>query len=248
MDLTGEADDDPQKVGTPAADLLAGMDAALRRRVRADRSRAHRQRPRRSTSRMVESMTRFMTPRLVPYLGSGERAAPLAARKDSVIAIYQVFDTADEPMTLGLRQRRDLAALLGRGGAGPTWRRTPACDERRPARGAAEHRRGHPGDLCKTRRATMARTCSRAASVPAGPINRADEVTQDPALLARGLFYAMRDGERASRRWDSASTFDGNRGLSSQPTAAARRRTASACCATARLERRIERDRRACAF
>ena len=28
MDLTGEADSPPQKVGTPAADLLAGMDAA----------------------------------------------------------------------------------------------------------------------------------------------------------------------------------------------------------------------------
>ncbi|SDC79562.1 CoA-transferase family III [Mameliella alba] len=29
MDLTGEPDGPPQKVGTPAADLLSGTDAAL---------------------------------------------------------------------------------------------------------------------------------------------------------------------------------------------------------------------------
>src|SRR5690606_7641544 len=29
MDLTGEADGPPQKIGTPASDLLAGQDAAL---------------------------------------------------------------------------------------------------------------------------------------------------------------------------------------------------------------------------
>ena len=28
MDLTGEPDSPPQKIGTPAADLIAGMDAA----------------------------------------------------------------------------------------------------------------------------------------------------------------------------------------------------------------------------
>jgi crotonobetainyl-CoA:carnitine CoA-transferase CaiB-like acyl-CoA transferase len=49
---------------------------------------------------MVESMSRFMTPKLMPYLGSGD-VARRAGGRDSVIAIYQVFETADGPMTLG---------------------------------------------------------------------------------------------------------------------------------------------------
>jgi len=50
---------------------------------------------------MVESMTRFMAPRLVTYLGSGELPRRSGAR-DSVIAIYQVFKASDSMLTLGL--------------------------------------------------------------------------------------------------------------------------------------------------
>src|SRR5205814_4326346 len=90
----------PQKVGTPAADMLAGHDAAMA--VLAALLRRHRD----GTGceidvSMVESMSRFMAPRLMPYLGSGQVNRRSGGR-DSVIAIYQVFDTADEPMTLGL--------------------------------------------------------------------------------------------------------------------------------------------------
>ncbi len=36
----------------------------------------------------------------------------------------------------------------------------------------------------------------RAARIPAGPINRVDEVSADPLLHQRGLFYCLADGER----------------------------------------------------
>lgn len=95
MDLTGEPDEGPQKVGTPAADLLAGQDVALATLA------AIIERQRTGVGKaidvsMVESMVRFMSPRIVPYLGSGEPVTRSGGR-DSVIAIYQVFDTADEP-------------------------------------------------------------------------------------------------------------------------------------------------------
>ena len=48
---------------------------------------------------MVDSMTRFMSPRIVPYLGSGEIPHRSGAR-DSVIAVYQAFETQDKPLTL----------------------------------------------------------------------------------------------------------------------------------------------------
>jgi crotonobetainyl-CoA:carnitine CoA-transferase CaiB-like acyl-CoA transferase len=100
MDLTGEASGPPQKVGTPASDLLAGQDAALA--VLA--ALYGRQRTGVGTHidiSMVASSTRFMASRIVPYLGSGK--LPMrSGGTDSVVAIYQVFETADYPITLGL--------------------------------------------------------------------------------------------------------------------------------------------------
>ena len=50
---------------------------------------------------LVESMTRFISPRISSYLGSGE-VPTRSGGTDSVIAIYQAFETADKPITLGL--------------------------------------------------------------------------------------------------------------------------------------------------
>ena len=84
MDLTGELAQGPQKVGTPAADMLAGHDAAmavlaaLLRRTRSGQGCA-------IDIAMVQSMSRFMAPRLMPHLGSGEVYRRSGGR-DSVIA------------------------------------------------------------------------------------------------------------------------------------------------------------------
>ena len=74
---------------------------------------------------MVDSMTRFMTPRIVPYLGSRRSAASRSGARDSVIAVYQAFDTPDDPITLGLGNDEHLEALLAGGrpaGDGPPTR------------------------------------------------------------------------------------------------------------------------------
>ena len=90
MDLTGVPDREPQKVGAPAADMLAGQDAAMAvMAALVERGRGGRRQCLIDVS-IVESMTRFLSCRIVPYLGSGE-----APRR-------QAFETADEPVTLGL--------------------------------------------------------------------------------------------------------------------------------------------------
>lgn len=188
MDLTGEAAGEPQKVGTPAADLLAGMDAAFAV-VTALVDRGRTGRGHRVDISMVESMTRFMSPRIVPYLGSGELLRRSGA-KDSVIAIYQVFHASDAPLTLGL-------------GNDAIWKRFWAAVGQ-PERGEDARFRANP-DRRAARAEIVAeiqallRTRTRAewlrlfaeARVPAGPINRVDEVVEDPVLLERGLFYAV---------------------------------------------------------
>jgi crotonobetainyl-CoA:carnitine CoA-transferase CaiB-like acyl-CoA transferase len=194
MDLTGEFDSGPQKVGTPAADLLSGADAAL--------GCLAALLDRRATGKghvveisLVESMTRFMTPRIVSYLGSGELPRRSGAR-DSVIAIYQVFQTADDPITLGLPNEN-------------IWRRFCEAvdhkewidDERFKDNAArvkvrAELAGAIQDILVRRPRAHWLELFIR-AQIPAGPINRVDEVTADKVLIERGLFYAAEAGEES---------------------------------------------------
>ena len=194
MDLTGEADSPPQKVGTPAADLLAGMDAAYAALAALfDRGRTGR--GHKIDVAMIDSMTRFMAPRILPYLGSGEVPKRSGAR-DSVIAVYQTFDTKDDPITLGL-------------GNDGIWKRFWEAVGR-PETGAdpryaknADRRAARTEIVAEIQKVLATRTRDEwlkvfvAAKVPAGPVNRVDQVSADPELVARGLFYADRaDGRR----------------------------------------------------
>ncbi len=188
MDLTGEADTPAQKVGTPAADLLSGMDAAMAVAAALYRRRAGGKGCAIDVS-MVESMTRFMAPRLVSYMGSGELPRRSGAR-DSVIAVYQSFDTADEPITLGLGNDgiwRRFWNAVGEPeyGADPRFRTNK---ERRAARAEiVEHiqalLRQHP-------RARWLKLFAE-HRIPAGPINRLDEIAADRELQARGMLYSV---------------------------------------------------------
>lgn len=206
MDLTGPPDRPPQKVGAPAADLLAGADAALAT-IAALFARQRDGRGRLVDVALVESMTRFMACRILPYLGSGEVPAR-SGGTDSVIAIYQTFETADEPMTLGL-------------GSDAIWKRFWAAVGRPergldPAEGSNAERRARRGTLVAEIQEVLARrpraawlALFAAERVPAGPINRVDQTAADPALAARGLFYRLEEGDRALPQVGLGIQFDG---------------------------------------
>lgn len=191
MDLTGEPETGPQKVGTPAADLLAGQDVALAT-LAAVIERQRTGRGKRVDVSMVASMVRFMSPRIVPYLGSGEQVTRSGGR-DSVIAVYQVFETADDPITLGLGNDaiwRRFWDALGSSDFGAAQRYSTNA-MRRDARAEIvdtiqaqlrKHPRTHWLALFAEYR------------IPAGPINRVDQVVADPHLLEDGLFYTV-EGE-----------------------------------------------------
>src|SRR5450756_2295080 len=134
-------------------------------------------------------MTRFLTCRIVPYLGSGD-IPRRSGGKDSVIAIYQAFDTADDPVTLGL-------------GNDSSWKRCWAAvgqPQRAEDKSTASNKdrrmqRAKNDDditaLLKTRPRAHWLSLLRAAGIAAGPINRLDEVSADPLLLQRGLFLSL---------------------------------------------------------
>nr|WP_255572153.1 CoA transferase [Celeribacter sp. PS-C1] len=191
MDITGMADGPPQKVGAPAADMLAGQDAALAT-IAALFDRMRSGKGHSIDVSLVESMTRFLSCRISSYLGSGE-VPERSGGTDSVIAIYQAFETADHPITLGL-------------GSDAIWKRFwQALDDveygERPEFGSNSARRVHREKIVasiqeilrqKPRDAWLALFAE--ARIPAGPINKVDDVAHDGALRERGLFYVMDDG------------------------------------------------------
>ncbi|WP_320178700.1 CoA transferase [Roseovarius pacificus] len=188
MDITGTADAPPQKIGAPAADMLAGQDAAMATlAVLCDRMRTGKGRL--IDISLVESMTRFLSCRISSYLGSGE-IPERSGGTDSVIAIYQAFETADLPITLGL-------------GSDAIWRRfweTVGDVEfgQREEFSTNAARRDHRSEIVAhiqsflkaERRETWLERFAR-ARIPAGPINRVDEVANDADLQERGMFYAL---------------------------------------------------------
>lgn len=187
MDMTGEPENGPQKIGTPAADLLAGQDAAMAA-LAALYERQRTGRGKQIDISMVRSMTRFMAPRIVPLLGSGDVMRRSGGR-DSVIAIYQVFETADHPITLGLGND----AIWGR-----FWKAVgDSAFGANPSYVTNAARRGRREEIVE-RIAAILRGKGRdnwlalftKERIPSGPINSLDEVVRDPHLLEEGFFYA----------------------------------------------------------
>ena len=193
MDLTGEADSPPQKVGTPAADLISGMDAAMATLAalfeRAKSGKGHH-----IDIAMVDSMTRFMSPRIVPYLGTGDVPQRTGA-KDSVIAVYQAFETQDKPLTLGLGNDaiwKRFWHAVGQPEKGEDARHASNAD-RRAARAeiVADIQR-----ILHTRPRDEWLRLFMQAKVPAGPVNSVEDLARDPELIARGLLYTANTGGR----------------------------------------------------
>lgn len=214
MDLTGEADEDPQKIGTPAADMLAGQDAAMAT-LAALFARTRTGKGRTIDISLVESMTRFLTCRIVPFLGSGEVPRRSGGR-DSVIAVYQAFRTADEPITLGL-------------GNDNIWRRfweavgqpKYAADPRFATNADRRTRRAeivaHIQEVLLTHpRAHWLAVLSR-ARVPAGPINRVDDVAEDLELQRRRVLYRLEADGRQIPQVGTAFCLDGNANIPRMP-------------------------------
>ncbi|TWB46815.1 CaiB/BaiF CoA transferase family protein [Nitrospirillum viridazoti] len=191
MDITGEADSPPQKVGAPAADMLSGMDAAMAIIA----ALFQRQRSGMGHSidiSMVESMTRFLTPRIMTYLGSGEVPRRTGA-KDSVIAVYQSFETADLPLTLGLGNDRIWQRFWDAVGH-PDYAQDPRFSSNAKRHALRPEIVARIQELLLEKNRNEWLRLFEAKGIPCGPINRIDEIAADQELARRGFFYQMEMG------------------------------------------------------
>jgi crotonobetainyl-CoA:carnitine CoA-transferase CaiB-like acyl-CoA transferase len=132
-------------------------------------------------------MIRLLAPKLTSYLGSGELQRRTGGR-DSVIAVYQAFDTADDPITLALGNDSIFARFCGAIGLDDMG------SDPRFANNAL--RREHRDELvAKIQAVLRERTAAHwlqifaDADVPAGPINHLESVVADQHLIDREMFY-----------------------------------------------------------
>ncbi len=184
MDITGQPDGQPTKAGYATADIFTGMYAtvailsALRRRD-AGFGGAH------IDCALLDSQIAVLGNQAMNYLVGGNPPTRLGNAHPNIVP-YEVFPVADGYIIIASGndgQYRKLCEALGASdlAAHPDYATNRSRVEHRavlvPALSAFTARFGKAELL----------TILEGAGVPAGPINRLDEVFSDPQVLARGM-------------------------------------------------------------
>ncbi|MFK8252603.1 CaiB/BaiF CoA transferase family protein [Ancylobacter terrae] len=184
MDLTGEPDGEPQKVGVAWIDILTGLygiigiQAALAERARSGRGQ-------RVDLSLLDTGVAVLANQAMNHLAGGRMPRRMGNAHPNIVP-YQVFPAADGHLIIACGNDRQFAALcrvLGLDGI--------AAD---PAYASNADRVRHREALCPLiagRTGVRARSeliaALDAAGVPAGPINTVGEALDDPQIAARGL-------------------------------------------------------------
>ena len=184
MDLTGDPEGEPQKIGVAFADIFTGVYAssailaALRGRERTGRG-CH------IDMALLDTQVAVLANQAMNYLVSGSPPTRLGNAHPN-IAPYQTFRTSDGWVIVAVgndSQFRELCGLL---------RLDPLADDARFATNAArvEKREALAEELSPAiarRRKDELLMALAAAGVPAGPINNVAEVFADRQVIARGM-------------------------------------------------------------
>jgi crotonobetainyl-CoA:carnitine CoA-transferase CaiB-like acyl-CoA transferase len=192
MEVTGEADDQPgggpQRVGVPVADMFTGWAAtvsilaALRHRDRTGEGQA-------IDVNLFETMTSLMQAPTSSWLNA-RRLFPRTGNDSPVAVPYGVFSGSDAKFVIGVLNDREfvrLAAALGH----PEWAEDPRF---RRARDRSVNRVAILGlmkDLLKTRPRAHWLAVLQDAKITSGPINTAEDVENDPAIIERQMIVEL---------------------------------------------------------
>lgn len=184
MDLTGEPDREPQKIGVAFADIFTGLygviavQAALAQRERTGKGQQ-------IDMALLDCMTGVLANQALNFLVSGKAPRRLGNAHPN-IAPYQVFPTADGHLIVAVgndRQFVKFCNLLGRGDLATEERyltnasRVQNRDSLTPALAA---------ETAKFERDTLL-TLLEEAGVPGGPINTVADVFADPQIMHRQM-------------------------------------------------------------
>lgn len=190
MDLTGEPDGAPQKIGVAMADITTGLysviaiQAALLQREKTGRGQW-------IDMALLDTMTGVLANQAANYFASGV-TPPRVGNAHMNVSPYAVFPTSDGWFILAVgndaqfRRFCAVAGLVLEAGDPRFATNAGRIDNRAPLFEAIERAtRGFERDdlLAKL----------EAAGVPAGPINTVEQALRDPQVVARGMIVP---GER----------------------------------------------------
>ena len=215
MDLTGDPDGEPQKVGVAYADIFTGVYAAVAilaalRRRDATGEGAH------VDMALLDCQVGVLANQAMNYLASGEAPRRLGAAHPN-IAPYQTFPTADGHVILAVGNDGQFAKL---------------CDELGALELAHDPRFATNADRVRHRAILSAglseRTRKRGSEellanlarrgVPAGPINTVAQVFADPQVIARGMRLEFETAGGVIPGVASPIVIDGERMVASTPS------------------------------
>ncbi|THD42703.1 MAG: CoA transferase [Bradyrhizobium sp.] len=216
MDITGEPGREPQKVGVAVVDLFTGVYAstailaALRRRDQSGVGAV-------IDLALMDCAVAMLANQAMNYLVSGHSPTRLGNAHPN-IAPYQVFAVADGHVVVAVGNDLQFGALCRAIGAEriaaePDFATNPRRVAHRERLVAALA----PLLKAMTRETLLAKL--EAAGVPAGPINRIEDVFADPQVIHRGLRLDL-VGEDGARVAGVASpiVIDGVRMSSDKPS------------------------------
>ncbi|EYD72615.1 CaiB/BaiF CoA transferase family protein [Limimaricola hongkongensis] len=187
MDLTGDPEGQPQKIGVAFTDIFTGLysviaiQAALAAREKTGRGQH-------IDMALMDCATGVLANQAMNFFATGIAPRRLGNAHPN-IAPYQVFSAADGDLILAVGNDGQFARACGVLGLDGL-----AGDARFATNGARVANRAALSDAMATAFAGWRRdavlAALEAATVPAGPINRVDQVFDDPQVVARGLRIA----------------------------------------------------------
>ncbi len=188
MDLTGEPDGDPQKIGVAFADIFTGLysviaiQAALRDRDASGRGQH-------IDMALLDCMVGVLANQGLNYLASGKSPRRLGNRHPN-IAPYETFDTKDGAFILAVgndEQFRRLCTLIEQ----PELASDDRFDanEGRVMNREALHERLAKAFASRSRDALL--SALEDSGIPAGPILSVEEALNDPQVQHRGMTLSL---------------------------------------------------------
>jgi crotonobetainyl-CoA:carnitine CoA-transferase CaiB-like acyl-CoA transferase len=184
MDLTGEPEGSPQKIGVALADIITGLYGTIAIQA-ALAQRAFTGRGQHVDMALFDAMSGVLANQAMNFLASGVAPTRLGNAHPNIVP-YQTFPVADGHIIIACGNDRQFAAIcdiLGLDGvaANPLY----ATNSARVANRAAVAAMICEKTVVWSRDDLLARFETR--SVPAGPINTVADVFADPQFEARGM-------------------------------------------------------------
>ncbi|GAA0673517.1 crotonobetainyl-CoA:carnitine CoA-transferase CaiB-like acyl-CoA transferase [Sphingomonas insulae] len=182
MDLTGEPNGAPQKIGVAMADMTTGLYAVIAIQA-ALAMRARTGRGQHIDMALLDTMTGVLANQAANYFASGI-TPPRVGNAHLNVCPYAVFETADGWFILAVgndSQFRRFCAIVGMDAEDPRYATNALrLEHRAPLFDAitVATKRFDRDDL-------LARL--ETAGVPAGPINTVEQALTDPQIVARGM-------------------------------------------------------------